>query len=126
MAGLSLEDLDSPGSYLQKAERMRRIMAGEGAIFEVEHRHRDGHLFQLEVSAGIIASGSQRIILNFHRDITERKRVEESARQAQKLESLGVLAGGIAHDFNNLLTAIMGNLNLAQATGDSAARPYLE
>ncbi len=59
-------------------------------------------------------------ILFTSHDITERKRAEEEklnlerqVQQAQKMESLGVLAGGIAHDFNNLLMGVLGNADLA-------------
>ena len=82
--------------------------------FETVRQHKDGHLIPVSLSISPVRDGKGNVIGASHiaRDITERNQFEEQLRQAQKSESLAVLAGGLAHDFNNLLTGVMGNASL--------------
>lgn len=73
---MGLEDLDTPESSRLAPERIRRLLTGEALTFEVEHYHKDGHIFPLEVSASLISSGEKSYFQCFHRDITERKQIE--------------------------------------------------
>ncbi|WLT32188.1 PAS domain-containing sensor histidine kinase [Geothrix sp. PMB-07] len=120
----------------EKADEMIALAFEHGSHqFEWIHKKLDGTEFPVEVMLTAIPWKGKQILHTTWRDRTEAKRAEAQRRaleaqfqQAQKLESLGVLAGGIAHDFNNLLTAVLGNLNLARfkLSPESPVVPYLE
>ena len=82
-------------------------------------KRKDGRIFPLEIITGVLKQHGGSVLLL--RDITERKNVEQlllkqeiQLQQAQKMESVGLLAGGIAHNFNNQLMGIMGYAELGR------------
>lgn len=70
--------------------------------------------------------GSLKGFISVITDITEKKQLEESLIQAQKLEAIGTLAGGIAHDFNNILSAILGYGEMVLDTLPPGSRVHQE
>ncbi|GAA5162602.1 EAL domain-containing protein [Viridibacterium curvum] len=64
---------------------MQRVLAGEPAYFEWVFRRPDGELWEAEISASAIHTGSEQIILAIIRDVTERRNAERHKQQAATL-----------------------------------------
>jgi len=111
---------------------LRDFQEGRVVKFEVEFRmrHKEGHYVDILSRAFQLYddNGKTLRMVGTHVDITERNKLEEQFRQAQKMEAVGQLAGGVAHDFNNILTAIIGysHLILPQVTGKDRVINYIE
>ncbi len=48
------------------------------------------------------------MLRGIYRDVTERKRVEDQLRRAERMQAAGRLAGGMAHEVNNMMTGVIG------------------
>jgi PAS domain S-box-containing protein len=116
------ESYYSHDDLLKAKEVMEKVLAGKKTRVTMDFITKSGSKIPFEYNVNMIESDVENevYLVSVGRDITERKIAEEEKlkletrfQEAQKKESLSILAGGIAHDFNNLLTGILGNASLA-------------
>jgi PAS domain S-box-containing protein len=133
MLGYSKEELEKipfskfihPGDNTKDiGEQIKRLEGDElPGTYSFRVMHRDNKVSWVDLNSVPIQWEGRPAALNFFRDVTDKKRLEEQLLQAQKMEAIGTMAGGIAHDFNNLLMGILGNASLVLSE-ISANHPY--
>jgi PAS domain S-box-containing protein len=78
-----IKDLDAPEGAKEAPERVKRILNGEWIKAEIPHRKKDGTVFPVEASAGLLTYMDRKCILAIDRDISDRKKMENAILQAK-------------------------------------------
>lgn len=111
---------------------MARVHEKGSHSFRLTHR---GKVLEARVSCITDADGVCAGYLLLGHDVTalveeerERERMSERLRQAEKMESIGLMAGGVAHDLNNILSGLVTypELLLLELPPDSELRETVQ
>ncbi|EBA15345.1 two-component hybrid sensor and regulator [Roseobacter sp. SK209-2-6] len=111
-----------PEDFGPYQEELERHLKEPDVPFNHEHRFRavDGSYRWFAAHGKCLVNNQGRSVrsVGLLTDVTDRKELEATLFEAQRLEAIGQLTGGIAHDFNNLLTVIQGNAELLKVAED--------
>jgi len=127
-SGLPVVELVHPLDQ-ESVAALLRISSPEGYSVEARLRGTDGSWVSMQVTVAEHQDGDGRPIKVLSaRDLTDRRRLEDRLRQAQKTEMIGRLATGIAHDFGNILMVVRSHADVMRlrTTADDPRHSYVD
>lgn len=110
----SLRDLTHPECYGVLTEMARQINKGHSYQFELNLMSRQGLSIPFDFQGRLIAYRSRSAFLSVARDMSMRKKLQETLIRTERLSAVGEMASGVAHNFNNLLQMIMAGAEAAR------------
>ena len=116
---MAIRDLAQPSQMDILSETGKRVQEGKTVQFELDLEIKKGVTIPFEFHARLIQFKGQPAVLSVARDLSVRKKMEETLIKTERLSAVGEMASGVAHNFNNLLQMIMGGSEAALAKLDS-------
>ena len=118
--GRSMISDQAPVAAVELQALFRELITGKEIFQTAEYgaQHRDGTWRALRATASPLfdAQGKLAGVVASVRDVTTVKQMEQQLIQTERLAAMGQMIDGFAHELNNPLTAILGAIELLEAT----------